>query len=54
MDHPGGHLAVVLFLFVLVSMSTENNITIFTCSHSSDLVMTWLDVASCLDWIDFM
>jgi len=27
MDHPGGHLAVVLFLFVLVSMSTENNIS---------------------------
>lgn len=27
MDHPGGHLAVVLLVLVLVSMSTENNIS---------------------------
>lgn len=27
MDHPGGHLALVLLVLVLVSMSTENNIS---------------------------
>ncbi|KAI2667792.1 Otolith matrix protein 1 [Labeo rohita] len=44
MDHPGGHLAVVLFLFVLVSMSTENNI-IRWCTVSDAEEQKCLDLA---------
>jgi len=44
MDHPGGHLAVVLFLFVLVSMSTENNI-IRWCTVSDVEEQKCLDLA---------
>lgn len=43
---------MVLFLLVLVSMSTENNISkYYICSQLSDLVKTWLDVTFCLDWL---
>lgn len=44
MDLPGGHLAVVLFLFVLVSMSTENNI-IRWCTVSDAEDQKCLDLA---------
>ncbi|XP_016132639.1 otolith matrix protein 1-like [Sinocyclocheilus grahami] len=44
MDHPGGHLAVVLFLLVLVSLSTENNI-IRWCTVSDAEEQKCLDLA---------